>query len=70
MKSKNAFFVIGTIGMITTAVLHIVLAMLVPSPSVHTTFGVMYPVFFSFLMLGAARFMKQKPAPVPVRVRK
>lgn len=58
MKKLPAFFTIGTVGMILTAVLHITLALIIREPSVHTAFFVMYPTFFSFLMIGTGQMIK------------
>jgi len=67
MKHANAFFVTGTLGMIITAVLHMVVATLVPATSVHLSFFVLYPVFLSVLTLGFRQMLRKKPAPVRVR---
>ena len=58
MKKLPAFFAIGTIGMILTAVLHMFLAFIIHESSVHTAFFVMYPTFFSFLMIGTGQMIK------------
>lgn len=54
MKNFHPFFAIGTIGMVVVSVLHIFLALVLSLTSVHTTFGVLYPVFFAFLIMGVA----------------
>lgn len=52
MKKFHPFFNIGTVGVITIAVLHIILALGFSLSSVHTAFFVIYPTFASFLILG------------------
>lgn len=54
MKNFHPFFAIGTIGMVVVSVLHIFLALVLSLTSVHTAFGVLYPVFFAFLIMGVA----------------
>ena len=60
MKKLNPFFVIGTVGIILTAILHIAIALLVGTPSVHRSFLIMYPVFASVLAVGAAHIVQEK----------
>ena len=60
MKKLNPFFVIGTIGMIVTAVLHIFMAVLIGTPSVHRAFMVMYPVFAALLTIGGMQILQEK----------
>ncbi len=43
MKTLNPFFVIGTIGLIVTAVLHIFTAILIDSAVVDRVFMLLYP---------------------------
>ncbi len=57
MKKLNPFFVIGTIGMLLTAVLHIVFA-LVLKLSATAGFLSVYPVFMAFLLIGFAQLIK------------
>jgi hypothetical protein len=66
MKHLHAFYVIGSIGMLFTAVLHIFLAFILdnPEPAIHITFFILYPVFLTFITLGYARMLKMKPIPV------
>ena len=60
MKHLNSFFVIGTCGMVITAVLHIILAAVVGLNSVHMVFFVNYMTFLTFLVIGAANLKKAK----------
>lgn len=59
MKKLNPFFVIGTIGMLLTAVLHIVFA-LVLKLSATAVFLSVYPIFMAFLLIGFAQLIKQR----------
>ena len=59
MKHLNAFYIIGTVGMLVTAILHITLALLLHQPSVHTTFFVLYPMFAAFLAIGFGQLLKK-----------
>ena len=68
MKTLDPFFVIGTIGMIVTAVLHIFMTLLVGTPSVHRVFMVLYPVFAALLTIGGMQILTEKKM-VKIRVR-
>jgi len=68
MKKLNPFFVIGTVGMILTAILHILMAILIGTPSVHRVFMVMYPVFAALLTIGGMQILQEKKM-VKLRVR-
>jgi len=59
MNNRNAFYKIGTIGMILTAALHVLLAMII-GPSVHTSFAIVYPSWVAFLVIGSAQMAKEK----------
>ncbi len=67
MKVRSPFFVIGTVGMLVTATLHMLMAMVLVGPAVHPVFLGTYPVFLVFLALGTARMRRVE---VPVRYRK
>ncbi len=54
MKKFHPFFTIGTVGMILTASLHMLLALSLSLTSVQSTFLTLYPVFLTFLILGTA----------------
>lgn len=64
MKNLNPFFVIGSLGMILTAVLHMVFALILAMPFVHNTFWVLYPSFFAFLAIGFGQMLKAQLKPV------
>lgn len=55
MKNLNSFYVIGTLGTIITAFLHIVLSLIIDQPSLHVVFIGLYPAFIAFLILGGAQ---------------
>jgi hypothetical protein len=59
MNNLNAFYKIGTIGLLLTAVLHIVLSLTL-STSVHTSFAVVYPSWIAFLVLGTTQLSRKK----------
>lgn len=60
MKKFHPFFIIGTFGMIITAILHIILALGLSLTNVHNTFFIIYPTFLSFLILGVALTVKNQ----------
>lgn len=60
MKNFNPFFIIGAIGMIVMASLHMFLSLGLSLKSVHTAFFVLYPVFLTFLILGVAFTVKKQ----------
>lgn len=64
MKNLNPFFVIGSVGMIMTAVLHMVFALILAMPAVHNTFWVLYPTFIAFMAIGFGQMMKAQLKPV------
>ena len=53
MKNFHPFFIIGTLGTIITAMLHMFFALGL-SLSSHATFLILYPAFTTFLFLGVA----------------
>jgi hypothetical protein len=65
MKNFNAFFTIGIVGMIVTAVLHILFALVLNLSSVHSIFFTLYPTFTAFLAIGAGQIIKRNPSPTP-----
>ena len=67
MKSFNSYYIIGTIGMIATAILHIILSIVVAHPSLHPIFIGLYPTFLTFLIIGATQL---KPATRKIPVEK
>ncbi|MCC8409933.1 hypothetical protein LJ707_13425 [Mucilaginibacter sp. UR6-1] len=62
MKALNPFFIIGTVGVIVTAIFHVVIALVLSIPAAHTTFFVLYPMFISFLAIGAGQIIKHDKA--------
>ena len=53
MKNFHPFFLIGTIGTIVIAILHMALALLLGLTSIHFTLIPLYLTFITFLFLGA-----------------
>lgn len=72
MKNFSPFFIIGSIGVIVTAVLHIALAMIISQASLHATFFVLYPLFMAFMLIGFRQTLKayKKLKPVEQRISK
>lgn len=60
MKKFHPFFIIGTLGMIVTSVLHMCLALGLSASSAHTSFYVIYPVFIAFLAIGFGLTLKKQ----------
>ena len=60
MKKFHPFFIIGTTGIIVTAVLHMILALGFSLTSVHTAFFVLYPTSFAFLAIGLGLTIKEQ----------
>jgi hypothetical protein len=60
MKTLNPFFVIGTVGMVVTAVLHIFMTLLINTPALHRVFMLLYPVFAAFLTIGGMQILTEK----------
>lgn len=58
MIRKNAFFIIGTLGMAITAALHIFMSLALGLESVHSTFFSLYPVFVAFLAIGSGQIIR------------
>lgn len=67
MKNLNPFFVIGSVGMALTAVLHMVFALILAIPFVHNTFWILYPSFFAFMAIGLGQILKGQLKPVKKR---
>jgi hypothetical protein len=64
MKKINPFFVIGSVGIIITAVLHMVFALVLEMPFVHNTFWVLYPTFIAFMAVGFGQVLKLQLRPI------
>ena len=60
MKQINPFFLVGTLGMLFTSVLHIILAAITSEEAASSNFWVLYPVFAGFLVAGTIVMMKRK----------
>ena len=60
MEKINAFFMIGTIGMVTTSSLEIFIAALLSKEFVQVTSTILYPVFIVFLLIGTVIMIKRK----------
>jgi len=60
MTKFHPFFIIGTVGMIITAVLHMILALGLSLTTVHTAFFIIYPTFVSFLVIGLGLTIKKQ----------
>ena len=61
MNKINPFFLIGTIGMLITSMLHILMAAITSQEAAAASgFWVMYPVFAGFLISGTVIMMKRK----------
>lgn len=58
MKKFHPFFVIGTVGLIITAILHMFLALGLSIASVHNTFFVIYPIFIALMPIGFGLTLK------------
>jgi len=52
MNKFHPFFIIGTIGTIVTALLHMFFALVLSLNTVHTTFTVLYGAFTVFMFIG------------------
>lgn len=59
MKKINSWFTIGTIGIIITAILHILMTLLIRGNVLQITFLVVYPVFITFLVIGFRKILKE-----------
>lgn len=60
MKKFHPFFIIGTVVMIVTAILHIFLALVLSVSSAHSSFYVIYPTFIAFLAIGFGLTLKNQ----------
>ena len=63
MKKFHPFFIIGTVGMIVTSILHMLLALGLSVHSAHSTFYVIYPTFIAFLAIGFGLTFKKLKEP-------
>jgi hypothetical protein len=60
MRQINPFFLIGTLGMLLTSMLHILLAVILSEEGVNSSFSILYPVFLGFLIVGTGVMIKKK----------
>lgn len=61
MRKFHPFFIIGTFGIIVTALVHMFLALGLSVVSSHSVFFAIYPTFIAFLTIGVwLTFKKQK----------
>lgn len=58
MTKKNPYFLIGTLGMLVTAILNILLEAIAIDVSFISSFSILYPVFIAFLLIGAGSMVK------------
>ncbi len=66
MHKFPPFYVIGTVGMIVTAGLHVLITLVLGQSGAHPVFFSLYPVFIAFLAIGT----KQLLTPVRLRSRR
>ena len=60
MKRFHPFFIIGTVGTILTALLHMFLALGLSVISNHSVFFAIYPNFITFMIIGIALTLKKQ----------
>lgn len=66
MTKFHPFFAIGTVGMVVVSLLHIFFALVLSIAITLPAFSVLYPLFFTFLILGVALTVKKQKAIVKV----
>lgn len=59
MKKMNAYFTIGTAGVILTGILQIILT-ITAKPGVQVLFFILYPIFIICLYIGFRKIVKEK----------
>lgn len=59
MKQINPIFLIGTLGMLFTSIVHILMAAITSEEAAASNLWVMYPIFAGFLVAGTAIMMKR-----------
>lgn len=67
MKNFHPFFIIGTLGMMVTSILHLFLSLILSVTGVHSTFFVIYPTFLTFLLLGWGMTLKRHHTERPLQ---
>jgi hypothetical protein len=60
MSNINRCLLIGTIGIITTAILHIILTLLISAKVTTLVFFIVYPIFIGFLLAGFIKVLKEQ----------
>lgn len=63
MTKKNPYFLIGTLGMLVTAILNILIEAIAVDVSFISSFSILYPVFIAFLLIGAGSMVKNSRRP-------
>lgn len=60
MNKINTYFTIGTIGIICTAILQIILTIYISGPVLEKLFFILYPIFIVILAIGFWKIIKEK----------
>lgn len=60
MNTRNPFFAIGTVGMILTAFMHVIMTVFILQDANHNAWLGVYPVFIAFLVIGTFQVFKKK----------
>lgn len=60
MKTFHPFYYIGSIGIIISALLHILLALVLSITTSHAAFFTFYPSFFAFMTIGVGLTIKKQ----------
>jgi len=59
MNITNPFFIIGTVGMILTAFMHIIMTLFILQTANHSAWMGGYPVFLVFLTIGTIQIYQK-----------
>ena len=60
MKEFHPFYFIGTLGVLITAIVNIILALGFSLTAANSTFFIIYPTFVAFLIIGVALTVKEQ----------
>lgn len=60
MRQLNPFFLIGTLGMLFTAMFHVLMAAILSEEGVAGSYSMLYPVFTLFLIVGTIVMIRRK----------
>ncbi len=60
MNRFHPFFIIGSVGIIVTSILHILFALVLSLVSSHSLFFALYPTFMTFMIIGMALTLKKQ----------